>query len=392
MDFDIFQILTEANELGASDIHISTNEIPMFRISGVMQTQKKYPSLTLQMARQLVEQTMNDEQKGSFDSEKDLDFAMEIPNVARFRVNAFFTTKGVNAVFRIIPSEILTFEKLNLPPSLKNILKLKKGLVVITGPTGSGKSTTLAAIIDLFNKQKKGHIVTIEDPVEFVHKSRKSIITHREVGRHTESFATALRAVTRQDPNVVLVGEMRDIETISLALTAAETGTLVFGTLHTSSAAKTINRIIDVFPAEEQNQVRSMLADSLQFIVAQALLKKKGGGRCAALEILVATDGIRNQVRKGEVGQISMAMQSGKNVGMQTIDQALADLLKKDTITFEEAKNYASCEEELRKYIATNEFDQQMETQMQNEGLNQPNITDQVLQNLEGNNNNFLKL
>jgi len=392
MDFDIFQILTEANELGASDIHISTNEIPMFRISGVMQTQKKYPSLTLQMARQLVEQTMNDEQKGSFDSEKDLDFAMEIPNVARFRVNAFFTTKGVNAVFRIIPSEILTFEKLNLPPSLKNILKLKKGLVVITGPTGSGKSTTLAAIIDLFNKQKKGHIVTIEDPVEFVHKSRKSIITHREVGRHTESFATALRAVTRQDPNVVLVGEMRDIETISLSLTAAETGTLVFGTLHTSSAAKTINRIIDVFPAEEQNQVRSMLADSLQFIVAQALLKKKGGGRCAALEILVATDGIRNQVRKGEVGQISMAMQSGKNVGMQTIDQALADLLKKDTITFEEAKNYASCEEELRKYIATNEFDQQMETQMQNEGLNQPNITDQVLQNLEGNNNNFLKL
>ncbi len=337
----MFEILGKANDLGASDIHISTKEKPCFRISGEMIPQEDYPELDYEVACKLLEQTMDEDQLKCYTEEKDLDYAIEIPEMARFRVNTFFTTKGINAVFRIIPSEIIPFEKLGLPDCLRKILRLQKGIVVVTGPTGSGKSTTLAAIVDLFNKERKGHIVTIEDPVEFVHKSRKCIISHREVGKHTKSFAASLRAVTRQDPDIVLVGEMRDLETISLALTAAETGALVFGTLHTSSAAKTIGRIVDVFPAEEQNQVQSMLADSIQFIVAQALLKKKGGGRVAALEILIATDGIRNQIRKGETHQIPLALQSGRDIGMQTTDQALISLLEKDTITYEEAMGYA---------------------------------------------------
>jgi twitching motility protein PilT len=341
MSFSMFSLLAEANQLGASDIHISTGEKPCFRVHGSIEVQEKYPVLTYDMANQLIRQTMDEEKQKIYEEEKDLDYAIEIPDVARFRANTFFTTKGINAVFRIIPSEIIPFEKLNLPPALQNILHLKKGLVVVTGPTGSGKSTTLAAIVDLFNKNRKGHIITIEDPVEFVHKSQKCIVSHREVGKHTGSFSNALRAVTRQDPNVVLVGEMRDLETISLALTAAETGALVFGTLHTASAAKTISRIIDVFPAEEQNQIRSMLADSIEFIVAQALLKKKGGGRCAALEILIATDGIRNQVRQGEVHQIPLSIQGGKQIGMQTIDQALIELLEKDQVTYDDASIYA---------------------------------------------------
>ncbi|MCT4592590.1 MAG: type IV pilus twitching motility protein PilT [Candidatus Gracilibacteria bacterium] len=337
MDFDIFQILTEANEVGASDIHISTHEMPAFRVSGSTKLQEKYPVLTYEMARELIEQTMDDEQKKCFDDEKDLDYAIEIPNVARFRVNSFFTTKGVNAVFRIIPSEIIPFENLGLPESLRKIMNLKKGLVLVTGPTGSGKSTTLAAIIDLFNKTKQGHILTIEDPVEFVHQPKQCLITHREVGKHSKSFSSALRGTTRQDPDIVLVGEMRDLETISLALTAAESGALVFGTLHTSSAAKTINRIVDVFSAEEQEQIRSMLADSVQYIVAQALLKKKGGGRVGAYEVLIGTDAIRNQIRKNEIHQIPLSIQSGKDIGMQTMDQCLIDLIRSDKAEYKEA-------------------------------------------------------
>ncbi len=341
MDFDIFSLLTEANAQGASDIHISTQEKPRFRVSGTMVVQEKYPVLTYEMASALVEQTMDSEKKSHYRAERDLDYAIEIPNIARFRVNTFFTTKGVNAVFRIIPNEIIPFEKLGLPDSLRKILNLKKGIVVVTGPTGSGKSTTLAAIVDLFNRERKGHIVTIEDPVEFVHTPNKCIISHREVKKHTASFSASLRAVTRQDPDIVLVGEMRDLETISLALTAAETGALVFGTLHTSSAAKTVNRIVDVFPAEEQNQIQAMLAESLQFIVAQALLKKKGGGRVAALEVLIANDAIRNQVRKGEVYQIPLSIQGGSDIGMKTTDQALIELLEQGLITYEEASIYA---------------------------------------------------
>ncbi len=350
MDLDIFSILREANGLSASDIHISTKEHPMFRVHGSMTPQKHYPVLEYEQAMRLVKQTMHEDQKKSFEEVMDLDYAIEIPEVARFRVNAFFTTKGVNAVFRIIPSEIISFEKLGLPESLRKILNLSKGLVLVTGPTGSGKSTTLAAIIDLFNKQKKAHIITIEDPLEFVHKPVRSIITHREVGKHTKTFASALRGVTRQDPDIVLVGEMRDLETISLALTAAETGTLVFATLHTSSAAKTINRIIDVFPAEEKDQIRSMLADSIQFIVAQALLKKEGGGRVAAHEILIATDGVRNQIRKGEIHQIPLSIQSGKDIGMQSIDMALGNLLRKKIVSFDNARVHCTNEDALRKF------------------------------------------
>lgn len=350
MELDIFKILTEANEKGASDIHISTGERVLFRVSGSMRAQEQWPILDYQTARALLEQTMEDGHKSSFDDDKDLDYAIEITGVARFRVNTFFTTKGVNAVFRIIPSEIIPFEKLGLPPSLKQVMSLKKGLVVVTGPTGSGKSTTLAAIIDLFNKTKYGHILTIEDPVEFVHTPQKCLITHREVGKHTKSFGSALRAVTRQDPDIVLVGEMRDLETISLALTAAETGALVFGTLHTSSAAKTINRIIDVFSAEEQAQVRSMLADSVRFIVAQALLKKIGGGRVGAYEVLIGTDAVANQIRQNEVHQIPLSIQGGRAIGMQSMDQCLQDHLEAKRVTYDDAIVHALNKEVFRKY------------------------------------------
>ncbi len=337
MNLDIFEILNKAYELGASDIHISTKEKPIFRLHGTTEAQDDLPILSLEDSKRLIEQTMNEEQKNIFAEEKDLDYAIEIPGVARFRVNAFLTTKGVNAVFRIIPSKIITFDELRLPEVLRKIVDLQKGLVVVTGPTGSGKSTTLAAIIDLINKKRKAHIVTIEDPIEFVHKPQESIITHREVGKHTKSFASALRVVTRQDPDVVLVGEMRDLETISLALTAAESGALVFGTLHTASAAKTINRIVDVFSAEEQDQIRSMLADSMKFIVAQALLKKVDGGRTGAFEILIGTDAVRNQIRKNEVHQIPLSIQSGHDVGMQSIDQNLFELLSNKEVSYEEA-------------------------------------------------------
>jgi len=333
--------------MGASDIHISTDEKPIFRVSGSMKIQEKYPVLDLETARHLVEQGMEDENKKIFDDEKDLDFAIEIPEVSRFRVNTFFTTKGVNAVFRIIPNEIKTIDDLNLPTNLRDILKLKKGLVIVTGPTGSGKSTTLAAIINEYNEKKRGNVITIEDPVEFVHKPIKSIVSHREVGKHTKSFANALRGATRQDPDIILVGEMRDLETILLALTAAETGILVFGTLHTSSAAKTINRIIDVFPAEQQNQIRSVLADSVEYIIAQNLLKKIGGGRVAALEILIGTDGIRNQIRKGEIHQIEHSIQGGKDIGMQNLSGVLNQLVKDRVVTLDEARKNAVNPDEI---------------------------------------------
>ncbi len=350
MDLDIFEMLREAHGLGASDIHISTGEKPSYRIDGDMVYQEKYPVLTLDISVDLIEQSMTEEQKEELKREKDLNYAIDIPMTARFRANTFFTTKGANAVFHIIPSTIISFTDLGLPESLRKITQLTKGLVLVTGSTGCGKSTTIAAIIDLINNTKRSHIITIEDPIEFVHVPKKSIITHRQVGKHTKTFASALKAVTRQDPDIVLVGEMRDLETISLALTAAETGTLVFGTLHTSSAAKTIDRIIDVFPAEEQSQIRSMLADSIQFIIAQELVKKIGGGRVVAHEILIATDGIRNQIRKGDIHQIPTAIQSGADMGMQSLDQSLGKLIRNKIITFETARIYARNIDELRKF------------------------------------------
>ncbi len=347
---DIFQILREAFDLGASDIHISTTEVPIFRIHGEMVRQSKYSELSLTESQNLIAQILNDNQKQNFMIEKDFDFAIDIPKLARFRVNTFFTTKGINAVFRIIPNEIITFDELNLPTTLKKILKLKKGLILITGPTGSGKSTTLASIIDIFNKTLPKHILTIEDPIEFVHKSDMSIVTHREIGKHTKNFGSALRAVTRQDPDIILVGEMRDLETISLALTAAEMGSLVFATLHTSSASKTINRIVDVFPEKQQNQIRFMLAETLEYVVSQVLLKKNDGGRVAALEILVSTDGVKNMIRNGDTHQIPAAISGGKKENMQSMDFSLEQLLSSGQVSYDEAKVHIVSESLADKY------------------------------------------
>lgn len=342
MKDDIFQVLKAAFAKGASDIHLSSNEKIIFRISGKLQAQEQYPELSLAEAQTLIAQCMSKEELQLFQKNKDKDFAIEIPKLARFRVNTFFTTKGVNAVFRIIPDTIIPLEELHLPDTLDKIPDLKKGLVLVTGPTGSGKSTTLAAIIDKYNRTKKGHIVTIEDPVEFVHQSKQCLISHREVGKQTKSFASALRAAVRQDPDVVLVGEMRDTETISLALTAAEMGMLVFGTLHTSSASKTVSRIIDVFPADQQNAVQMMLSSSLRYVVAQVLLKKKSGGRAAATEILFGSQGVSSMIRRGETHQIPSAIQSGGKHGMRSLDTSIIALLKDETITYEEALTYIS--------------------------------------------------
>jgi twitching motility protein PilT len=282
-----------------------------------------------------------------FEETGDVDFAYEIPGLARYRANFFVQKYGVAAVFRQIPDTILTVEQLSLPPVLNRLPMLPKGLVLITGPTGSGKSTTLAALVDYANAQRKDHILTIEDPVEFVHKSKSCVVNHREVGIHTRSFATALRAALREDPDIIMVGEMRDLETISLAVEAASTGHLVFGTLHTQSAAKTVDRIVDVFPHDQQEQIRATLADSLQAVVAQTLFKRRDAkGRCAALEILIATPAVRNLIRDGKTYQLTTVLQTGKKYGMQSLDDAILELLEKGRIRPEDA--YLNCLDKQR--------------------------------------------
>jgi twitching motility protein PilT len=282
-----------------------------------------------------------------FEETGDIDFAYEIPGLARYRANYFVQKYGVAAVFRQIPDTILTVEQLGLPPVLNKLPMFPKGLVLVTGPTGSGKSTTLAALVDYANTHRKDHILTIEDPVEFVHKSRNCIVNHREVGLHTRSFAAALRAALREDPNIIMVGELRDLETISLAVEAASTGHLVFGTLHTQSAAKTVDRIIDVFPHEQQEQIRATLADSLQAVIAQTLFKRRDTrGRCAALEILIATPAVRNLIRDGKTFQIPTVLQTGKKFGMQSLDDAILDHLEKGRINAEDA--YLHCLDKAR--------------------------------------------
>jgi twitching motility protein PilT len=277
-----------------------------------------------------------------FEEAGDIDFAYEIPGLARYRANFFRQLNGIGAVFRLIPSNIMTADQLGLPPVITQLAMLQKGLVLVTGPTGSGKSTTLAAVVDYANKHRKDHIITVEDPVEFVHRSQGCIVNHREVGRHTRSFATALRAALREDPDIILVGEMRDLETIQLAIEAAATGHLVFGTLHTQSAAKTVDRIIDVFPANQQEQIRSTLADSLKGVVAQTLFKRIDvKGRCAALEILICTPACANLIRESKTFQIPSVIQTGRKYGMQSLDNAIEDLLKKGWIGAEEA--YSKC-------------------------------------------------
>lgn len=317
-------------------MHLSAGEPPMIRMHGDVK-RIKMPVMSAEQTHAMLYDIMNDNQRKVFEEHNDVDFSMDLGEVARFRVNVFRQRRGVGAVFRTIPTRILTLDELGTPPILKDFSRIEKGLILVTGPTGSGKSTTLAGIIDLINDELEGHILTVEDPVEFVHKSKKCLVNQREVGPHTNSFNAALKAALREDPDVILVGEMRDLETIQLALTAAETGHLVFGTLHTSSAPKTVDRIIDVFPPMQQAQVRAMLSESLQAVITQTLCKKIGGGRAAAQEILVGTPAIRNLIREAKIHQIPSTMQTSRNVGMQTMEMHLLELVDRKVITKETA-------------------------------------------------------
>ena len=331
---------------GASDLHLVSGSQPILRVSGELQ-RVRYGVLESDDLKKMLYEVAPEYKIKQFEETGDVDFAYEIPGLARYRANYFVQKYGVAAVFRQIPDTILTVEQLGLPPALNKLPLHPKGLVLVTGPTGSGKSTTLAALVDYANMHRKDHILTIEDPVEFVHKSRNCIVNHREVGLHTRSFTAALRAALREDPDIIMVGEMRDLETISLAVEAASTGHLVFGTLHTQSAAKTVDRIIDVFPHDQQEQIRATLADSLQAVVAQTLFKRRDTrGRCAALEILIATPAVRNLIRDGKTFQIPTVLQTGKKFGMQSLDDAILDHLEKGRINPEDA--YLHCLDKTR--------------------------------------------
>lgn len=337
---DIAELLAFSVKNNASDLHLSAGLPPMIRVDGDMR-RINVPPLEHRTVHALAYDIMNDKQRKDYEEFLETDFSFEIPGVARFRVNAYNQKRGAAAVFRTIPSKVLTLDDLNAPPIFKKIVDVPRGLVLVTGPTGSGKSTTLAAMVDYLNDTQYAHILTIEDPIEFVHVSKKCLINQREVHRDTLGFGEALRSALRQDPDIILVGEMRDLETIRLALTAAETGHLVFGTLHTSSAAKTIDRIVDVFPAAEKTMVRSMLSESLRSVVAQTLLKKPSGGRIAAHEIMIATPAIRNLIREDKIAQMYSSIQTGQAHGMQTLDQCLTDLLRKGLVNKADARSKA---------------------------------------------------
>ncbi|WP_111642091.1 type IV pilus twitching motility protein PilT [Marinimicrobium alkaliphilum] len=334
---DITELLAFSAKQGASDLHLSAGLPPMIRVDGDVR-RINLPPMDHKQVHSLIYEIMNDKQRKDYEEFLETDFSFEVPGVARFRVNAFNQNRGAGAVFRTIPSKVLTMEELGMGQVFRDICAVARGLVLVTGPTGSGKSTTLAAMMDYINDNKYEHVLTIEDPIEFVHESKKCLVNQREVHRDTHGFAEALRSALREDPDIILVGEMRDLETIRLALTAAETGHLVFGTLHTTSAAKTIDRVVDVFPAEEKQMVRSMLSESLEAVISQTLLKKSGGGRVAAHEIMRGTPAIRNLIREDKVAQMYSAIQTGASVGMQTMDQCLADLLAKRIITRDVAK------------------------------------------------------
>ncbi|MCP3868959.1 MAG: type IV pilus twitching motility protein PilT [Gammaproteobacteria bacterium] len=338
---DIAELLAFSVKHEASDLHLSSGLPPMIRVDGDIR-RINVPALEHKTVHELVYDIMNDKQRKDYEEFLETDFSFEIPGLARFRVNAFNQDRGAAAVFRTIPSKVLTLEDLGCPDTFRDIVNVPRGLVLVTGPTGSGKSTTLAAMVDYKNDNDYAHILTIEDPIEFVHVSKKSLINQREVHRDTLGFAEALRSALREDPDIILVGELRDLETIRLALTAAETGHLVFGTLHTSSAAKTIDRIIDVFPAAEKGMVRSMLSESLRSVIAQSLLKKIGGGRTAAWEIMVGTPAIRNLIREDKVAQMYSSIQTGQAHGMQTLDQHLLELVKKGMISRLDAQSKAA--------------------------------------------------
>jgi twitching motility protein PilT len=341
---DITELLAFSAKQGASDLHLSADLPPMIRVDGDVR-RINLPPLGHKEVHALVYDIMNDKQRKDFEEFLETDFSFEVPGVARFRVNAFNHNRGAGAVFRTIPSKVLTMDQLSMGQVFKDMANISRGIVLVTGPTGSGKSTTLAAMVDYINETKYDHILTVEDPIEFVHESKKSLINQREVHRDTLGFNEALRSALREDPDVILVGEMRDLETIRLALTAAETGHVVFGTLHTSSAAKTIDRIVDVFPAEEKSMVRSMLSESLQGVVSQCLLKKNGGGRVAAHEIMIGTPAIRNLIREDKVAQMYSSIQTGASYGMQTMDQCLQHMVSKGLISRETAREKAKIPE-----------------------------------------------
>ena len=338
---DIAQLLTFGVRQGASDLHLSAGVEPMIRVDGDVR-RIDLPPLDHKQVHDMVYDIMNDKQRKAYDEFLETDFSFEIPGLARFRVNAFNQARGSGAVFRTIPSKILTLDDLKAPSIFKDLADTPRGLILVTGPTGSGKSTTLAAMVDHKNETEQGHILTIEDPIEFVHQSKKCLINQREVHRDTLGFSEALRSALREDPDVILVGEMRDLETIRLALTAAETGHLVLGTLHTSSAAKTIDRIVDVFPAAEKEMTRAMLSEGLRAVISQTLMKKKGGGRVAAHEIMIATPAIRNLIRENKIAQMYSSIQTGQRDGMQTLEQCLRDLVKRGLVDANEAKRKAN--------------------------------------------------
>ncbi|MBA3981599.1 MAG: twitching motility protein PilT [Alcanivorax sp.] len=337
---DITELLAFSAKNGASDLHLSAGLPPMIRVDGDVR-RINLPPMEHKEVHALIYDIMNDKQRKDYEEFLETDFSFEVPGVARFRVNAFNQNRGAGAVFRTIPSKVLSMEDLGMGKVFQKIAETPRGIVLVTGPTGSGKSTTLAAMIDFINNTRYEHILTIEDPIEFVHESKKCLVNQREVHRDTLGFAEALRSALREDPDIILVGEMRDLETIRLALTAAETGHLVFGTLHTTSAAKTIDRVVDVFPAEEKSMVRSMLSESLQAVISQTLMKKNGGGRVAAHEIMIGTPAIRNLIREDKVAQMYSAIQTGAGLGMQTLDQCLQGLVQKGLISREAAREKA---------------------------------------------------
>ena len=334
---DITELLAFSVKHKASDLHLSAGVPPMIRVDGEVR-KLNVPPLDHKEVHGLIYDIMNDKQRKDYEKDLESDFSFEVPDLARFRVNAFVQNRGPSAVFRTIPSEVLNLEQIGAPDIFKKIADFPRGLVLVTGPTGSGKSTTLAAMIDYINETRREHILTIEDPIEFVHQNKQCLINQREVHRDTKSFDNALRSALREDPDIILVGEMRDLETIRLALTAAETGHLVFGTLHTTSASKTIDRIVDVFPAAEKSMVRTMLSESLQAVISQTLIKKVGGGRVAAHEIMLGTPAIRNLIREAKVAQMYSAIQTGMSFGMQTLDQSLSNLVNRGMISREDAQ------------------------------------------------------
>ncbi len=336
MTKQLHQYFTEMEEKGASDLHMVIGLPPMIRLNGEL-LPLDHPVITPDSNREILYDILLPEQQARLEENLDFDMAYELENVGRFRCNFFYQHRGIGAVFRIIPSKILTLDELSLPEVLKTIAEYRKGLVLVTGPTGSGKSTTLAAIIDYINDRRDAHIITIEDPLEFVHQNKKCLITHREIGSHARSFGEALKVASRENPDIILVGEMRDLETIALALTCAELGILVFGTLHTNSAARTIDRIINVFPTDQQAQIRTMLSESILAVIAQQLIKTKTGGRCAANEILIGSTALANMIREGKISQIGSLLQTGISKGMQSMDSHLSRLVKENKITKESA-------------------------------------------------------